>query len=330
MTSSETVQKIKLFREFFSGLTDAYGTRDPDTGRCWQVKEPVTDKTVLDHLKGLRPYGVYLLTGSHIRAIAADFDDPDPFPPVEFVNDANHYGLSAYIETSKRKGFHVWIFFDPNGVEASKARVIVRRILEEIDCPQTEIFPKQDCPEGLESYGNFIFTPLFGRLVSKGKTVFIDPYTLKPYKDQWEFLKTVKRAAEPLLDEIIELNALEVPRTHTPEPQRESTPETRFSLPPCARTMLKDGVSLYQRVSCFRLAVHLKRLGLPRDVAASALKAWAQKNRPSAGKRIITDGEILEQITYAFARNYRTYGCESEAVKPFCHPRCPVRRRSGK
>ena len=208
--------------------------------------------------------------------------------------------------------------------------VIVKRILEEIDCPQTEIFPKQDCPEGLESYGNFIFTPLFGRLVSKGKTVFVDPYTLKPYKDQWEFLKTVKRAAEPLLDEIIELNALEVPRTHTPQPQGESTPETRFSLPSCARTMLQDGVSQYQRVSCFRLAVHLKRLGLPQDVAASALKAWAQKNRPSAGKRIITDGEILEQITYAFARNYRTYGCESEAVKPFCHPRCPVRRRSGK
>jgi hypothetical protein len=94
--------------------------------------------------------------------------------------------------------------------------------------------------------------------------------------------------------------------------------------------MLQDGVSQYQRVSCFRLAVHLKRLGLPQDVAASALKAWAQKNRPSAGKRIITDSEILEQISYAFGRNYRTYGCENEAVKPFCDPRCPVRRRSGK
>ena len=212
--------------------------------------------------------------------------------------------------------------------------VIVKRILEEIDCPQTEIFPKQDCPEGLESYGNFIFTPLFGRLVSKGKTVFIDPYTLKPYKDQWEFLKTVKRAAEPLLDKIIELNALEVPKTHAlcsqPQSGSDQLLDTRFSLPPCARTMLQDGVSQYQRVSCFRLAVHLKRLGLPQDVAASALKAWAQKNRPSAGKRIITDSEILEQISYAFGRNYRTYGCENEAVKPFCDPRCPVRRRSGK
>ena len=68
-------------------------------------------------------------------------------------------------------------------------------------------FPKQDRLDGLESYGNFIFAPLFGRLVSKGKTVFVDPYTLNPYKDQWKFLKTVKRAPEPLLDEIIELNA---------------------------------------------------------------------------------------------------------------------------
>jgi hypothetical protein len=93
--------------------------------------------------------------------------------------------------------------------------------------------------------------------------------------------------------------------------------------------MLKEGVSQYQRVSCFRLAVHLKRLGLPQDVAASALKAWAQKNRPSNGKGIITDGEILEQSTYAFARNYRSYGCEDEAIKPFCDKGCPVRRRGG-
>ena len=35
--------------------------------------------------------------------------------------------------------------------------------------------------------------------------------------------------------------------------------------------MLQNGVSLYQRVSCFRLAVHSKRLGLPFDVAVAAL-----------------------------------------------------------
>jgi hypothetical protein len=199
MISTGALKKIKIFRDFFSGLTHVYGTCDPDTGRTWQAKEPVTDETILAHLKGRRPYGVYLLTDSRTRAVVADFDDPDPFPPVEFVNAANHYGLPAYIETSKSKGFHVWIFFDPKGGEASKARVIVKRILEEIECPQTEIFPKQDRLDSLESYGNFIFAPLFGRLVSKGKTVFVDPYTLKPYKDQWEFLKTVKRAAEPLL-----------------------------------------------------------------------------------------------------------------------------------
>ena len=136
---------------------------------------------------------------------------------------------------------------------------------------------------------------------------------------------------EPLLDEIIELNALEVPQTHMPQPQAQGdpTPKISFSLPPCARAMLQNGVSLYQRVSCFRLAVHLKRLILPQDVAASALKAWAQKNRPPEGKRIITDREILEQITYAFARNCRTYGCEDEAIKPFCDQGCPVRKRGG-
>lgn len=99
---------------------------------------------------------------------------------------------------------------------------------------------------------------------------------------------------------------------------------SRFGLPPCAQKMLQKGVSGYQRVSCFRLAVHLKRLGLPYDVAVAALNVWALKNRPRGGKQIITEMEIVEQTSYAFKNNYSGYGCNSEAMKPFCHTGCPV------
>ena len=97
------------------------------------MKKPVTDDTFLAHLKGKRPYGVYLLNGDRTKAIAADFDDLSALPPFEFVNAAQHYGLPAYIETSKSKGFHVWIFFNAKGVKASKARLVVKHILEEIE-----------------------------------------------------------------------------------------------------------------------------------------------------------------------------------------------------
>jgi len=321
-----TSEKIRIFRNLFSGLTNVYGTYDPVTGHAWQAKEAVTNDTILAHLKGKRPYGLYLLNGDRITAIAADFDNSDPFPPVEFINTAQHYDLLAYIETSKSKGFHVWIFFNKSGVKAFKARMVVKHILEEIEYPQTEIFPKQDFLNNQASFGNFINAPLFGALVPLGKTVFVDPHTLDPYPDQWAFLETVERVEEKLLDEIIELNDLSF--TQTPSTPLRGNSENggwnRFGLPICAQKMLQNGVSQYQRVSCFRLAVHLKRLGLPYDVAVAALQAWSLKNQPRHGKQIIAEHEIIDQTSYAFGKDYRGYGCNSEAVVPFCHSDCPI------
>jgi len=321
-----TADKIALFLSFFSGLENVYGTYDPETGRSWQVKKPVANDTILAHLQGKHPYGVYLLDQGCIRAIAVDFDDLDPLPIIAFINAARHYGLPAYIETSKSKGFHVWIFFNKKGVEAYKARLVVKNILEEIEYPQAEIFPKQDVLDTRASYGNFINAPLFGGLVPLGKTVFIEPHTLKPHPDQWTFLESVERVEEQALDEIIELNDLSNAQVQSKPLSHGSANgnANRFGLPVCAQKMLQSGVSRYQRVSCFRLAVHLKRLGLPYDVAAAALKFWAHKNRPRDGKQVITEREIIEQTSYAFSKDYRGYGCNSEAVASFCHQDCPL------
>jgi hypothetical protein len=323
-----TADKVELFRSCFSGLSNVYGTYHPETGQSWQVKKQVTNDTILAHLKGDSPYGVYLLHGDRTRAIAVDFDDLNPLPPMEFVNTAQHYRLLAYIETSKSKGFHVWIFFTEKGVKASKARLVVKHILEEIECPQTEIFPKHDYLGNGASFGNYINAPLFGGLVPMVKTVFIDPHTLDPYPDQWAFLEKAERVEEQALDDIIECNNLSLPQNQSVPSKRElaNGGTSRFSLPICAQKMLQNGVSQYQRVSCFRLAVHLKRIGLPFELTVSALKTWAQKNRPNNGKGIITEHEIDEQTKCAFNKDYRGYGCHSEAVAPFCQPACPLNK----
>jgi hypothetical protein len=325
----KTSEKIRIFLNLFSGLTNVYGTYDPVSGHAWQVKEPVTNDTILTHLKGKRPYGVYLLNGDRLTAIAADFDNSDPFPPVEFINSAQHYGLPAYIETSKSKGFHVWIFFNKNGVKAFKARMVVKHILEEIEYPQTEIFPKQNFLNNRASYGNFINAPLFGCLVPLGKTVFIEPHTLKPYPDQWSFLETVECIDEKVLDDIIELNGLSFSQTPSTPLQRNSENGgwNRFGLPICAQKMIQNGVSQYQRVSCFRLAVHLKRLGLPYDVAVAALKIWSLKNLPKYGKQVIAEHEIIDQTSYAYKNCYVGYGCNSPAVESFCDPLCQLKQK---
>lgn len=325
--SHPTQMKIALFSSLFSGLPNAYGIRDPKTERQFQVKRPVSEHVIFDHFKGKHHYGVYLLNGARTKAAVADFDDSDPSPVIEFFNTARHYGLPTCIEISKSKGFHAWIFFETAAVAAYKARLVVKHMLKEIENPDVEVFPKQDHLSGKITSGNFILAPLCGKLVFKGKTVFIDPVTLAPYPNQWKFLSEINRVTESVLDDIIELNEIEVP-SYIKNRKIEHSNDSHinvFGLPPCAQRMLREGVSRYQRVSCFRLAVHLKRIGLSCEMVQAVLKLWAMKNRPADLKRLITEKEILDQTVYAYSKHYRGYGCKSEAVLPYCSSSCRVR-----
>ena len=321
------MRRLELFRGLFAGLESAYGTRDLDTGRVRQVKAPMTDEVLADHLSGRRHIGVYLLVRDHTRALAVDFDTQDLWPVREFMALARHYGLPAYVERSKSKGHHVWAFFSAAGVSAAKARCVVLHMLEEIGCRDTEVFPKQDRLDHHTAYGNFIFAPLFGRLVPHGRTVFMLPTDLtQPVPDQWGFLRSVKRIDEAELDAFIEINEL-APSTEPPRPVAGATRQLAVTrgLPPCGRRMLIKGVTRNQRVSCFRLAVQLKGTSLPFEYALAVLYEWARRIRPANGNRIITPGEILSQTRRAYDRPYRSYGCDDPAIQVFCVPGCPVR-----
>jgi hypothetical protein len=323
-------QKVKLFRRFFTGLTHVYGTYDAWTGRGRQVKRAVTDGVILAHLLGKQHYGVYLLDRDRTRAVVADFDVNDLDPPREFVAGAWHYGLVAYVERSKSKGHHVWLFLDEGGVPAVKGRLVVKHILDEIGLPHTEVFPKHDRLSAGTRYGNYIYAPLFGALVRQGRTVFLDPHRgLQPYADQWGLLEKAERVSERQLDEVIQVNEL-AQRTnhpHSQPPNRTHGPAYKYGLVPCARRMLANGVMVDQRVACFRLAVSLKRVGLPFESAVAVLTDWAGRNTPRDGKRIITKAEITEQARCAFEGPYRSCGCEEPAVMPYCDPGCPLHRR---
>lgn len=216
---------------------------------------------------------------------------------------------------------------------AAKARLVVRHILTEIGRLDVEVFPKQDSLTGNASYGNFINAPLFGALVPQGRTVFVKPEnSLEPYPNQWDFLESIQRVPEKLLDEIIETNQLAVQdsRADPHAPVQSAPPVGLSGLPPCARRMLSEGVTHEQRVACFRLAVHLKRIGIPYDMAVASLRVWARKNKPNGDRRIISDQEILAQTSYAYTRDYRGSGCDQFAVRPFCSPTCALfQKRNG-
>ena len=235
----DTKEKIRIFKSCFSGLQNVYGTYDIRTGKVRQAKESVTEEVIKDHLTGKRSYGVYLLTGEKTSALAVDFDQNDLSLPIAYVAGARRYDMSAYIETSKFKGYHVWIFFEQGGVTARKARLVAVKILTDMGKPQTEVFPKQDVLTNGISYGNFINAPLFGRLVPKGRTVFLDPADpAKPYPDQWELLQGVQRVPEYRLDAIIESCKLNkqapiAERTKFNGHSDSSDSGSSFGLPPC-------------------------------------------------------------------------------------------------
>jgi len=327
-TKRTTQGKIALFKALFTGRCDVYGTYDIKTGNARQEKATVTDTVIHNHLGGRKPYGVYLLDEDKTKAIAVDFDSDDANPVLEFVKTAQHYGFAAYIERSKSKGYHVWVFFDCP-VLAWKARLVVSEILDEIGQPNTEIFPKQDAlQEG--QYGNFINAPLFGLLVPQGRTVFLNPDNgLKPLPNQWDVIENIVRVSEQALDMIIEVNDWTKDRVATPAPDTSPDSLSRtFGLPPCAKRMLEEGVKEYQRVACFRLAVAVHKAGVPLDAAMAALNVWALKNQPVNGKSIITRREIMDQAADAYRRPYRSCGCNHPAVRPYCDPACPLNKKA--
>jgi len=331
-TPRTTQEKLAIFRACFSGLTHVYGTYNPLTGQVRQVKEPVTDQVILRHLSGLQPYGVYLLVEDRTRALAVDFDQEDLTPPMEFLAVAKNHGLTTYIERSKSKGYHVWVFFEEAGVLAAKARRVALHILHQIGMPGTEVFPKQDRLDGPDSYGNFINAPLFGALVPRGRTLFVDERNpSEPCPDQWEFLSNVQRISEAVLDSVLAsmggVREDSAP-THREAPSGLTTTASTFGLPPCAQRMLAEGVTEDQRVACLHLAIQLRKAGLPQDIVIASLRAWALKNRPNGNRRIITPEEITGQTRSAYGRAYRGCGCEAPSVMPYCDPLCPLRRHA--
>ena len=132
MQGRTTDEKVELYGRFFIGRRDVYGTYDPGTGRVWQVKNPVTKEVLFRHLKGIQPYGIYLLDTDRTPAAVVDFDHDECLLPFEFTREVRSLGMSAYIERSKSKGYHVWMFFARGRINALKARLVIKFILDEI------------------------------------------------------------------------------------------------------------------------------------------------------------------------------------------------------
>ena len=213
--------QLNIFRSLFKGRSDCYGAESGN------VKAQLTDSVITQHLLGQRRIGVYMLLVdlTHFACIDVDREDREPIAvedTKEILNISQTYGLSGYVERSKRKGYHIWYFFS-DLVQASKVRAILKEIHSGSGISEpVEIFPKQNHVKDGE-YGNFVNLPLFKPDLVNGKTAFLDPLSWTPYPDQFQFLTNLKKITPKEIDDIIEINNTSI----IPEPvQKTNTPKT--------------------------------------------------------------------------------------------------------
>lgn len=229
---------LPLLRSLFQSRTDVFATRwekgnqsgympayqyDPYLYRQHKMKGgsfkdynektylPLSDAQIEKHLRGEQFIGIYpLLKDSTSWFLAADFDDQGWSGACrQFIQVCSEYHIPAYLERSRSgNGGHVWIFFEQN-YPAAKSRKVCIHLLElakvfsafDKNASFDRLFPNQDSLSG-KGLGNLIALPFHKDALAKGNSCFIDPDTLIPYLDQWQFLAQVKRTPTATLDEM--------------------------------------------------------------------------------------------------------------------------------
>lgn len=223
----ESDNKLQLYRSLFRGRDDVFAKRSPTTGSYFpdytlnwdefnvhkanggrmatfknKTLTTLTNKIILKHLAGQITVGIYpIIEDNESYFLAADFDKEN------WLTDCKNYqiemtkvGLDSYIERSRSgNGGHVWVFFKES-YPCHKSRAIgleaVRKVLQlssfDKEASFDRLFPNQDSV-GRDGFGNLIALPFQGEATRHGNTVFLDPTSSEPHKDQYSVLKNIRR-----------------------------------------------------------------------------------------------------------------------------------------
>lgn len=220
---------INLFKSLFRGREDVYAVRwekDKRSGYMpaykvdwsdynqhkakggsfanYDKKEhlPFNDQAIKDHLSGKSTIGIYpLLSDNTSFFIAADFDETNWKESIlKLYQVCQNIEFPAVIERSRSgNGGHLWLFFEEN-IPAFMSRKIMFELLLQAEIiskfekePSFDrLFPHQDTHSG-KGVGNLIALPLQGASLTDGNSCFLNPETLEPIADQWDFLQSVRK-----------------------------------------------------------------------------------------------------------------------------------------
>ena len=232
-----THEKLSIYKDYFKGRSDCYAIRWEKDGKSGYAPsyskearflskdekkkvpfknryDKLSDEIILKHLKGQETIGIYPMTDDQTcYFLAFDFDEENwKNDVIKFSETCLSHNIEHLVEISRSgKGAHLWMFFE-NEVLAKDARKLGRFLLTKTMMTSglmsfksfDRMFPTQDYIEK-EGIGNLIALPLQGKSGMKGTTLFVDK-ELKPYPNQYQILKQVKKVTkeefEILINEI--------------------------------------------------------------------------------------------------------------------------------
>ena len=155
---------LERFIALFDGNETAIGTEE---GGCLRsITEQDWANHMRDHLTGASPpIGVYPMVSNEVKWGCVDFDEGDEESLVHARNLQNilfAVGITSWIERSRSKGYHVWVFAT-EWVDAVTMRHALWWAADTVGAPTREVNPKQT--ELLDGQlGNYVRLPYPGML----------------------------------------------------------------------------------------------------------------------------------------------------------------------
>ena len=253
--------RIKLFRELFVSRDDAYVSWP--SGSPVAVRDQLSDAVLKDHLRGVQRVGTYFLKSGErmTRKFAFDVDNKSRRLVKRIVRRLREAGAYPYVERSKNKGFHIWLFFD-KPILARRARMFGRIILHGLKATKVELFPKQDQCTDL---GFGLALPLFKPDVEKNRTVFVDS-GFDTVPDQFAYLKNFRRTPREIVKRLTRGSATGTAREGEAVPFNVSSDEFN--------SKISEG---HRNTILTRLAGAMRHQGVSKDSILVALQLENQK-----------------------------------------------------
>jgi len=153
------------------------------------VRRPITVADIEKHLRGEATYGLYCLDlDNTIKWACIDLDadikgenkeaelrrmEKDSKVIYELFHD-----FPRMREFSGRKGYHIWIFFNPP-VTAEFGRTLVRARLNSIQALKHEVYPKQTELNKNRKYGNLVKIPQAVHQVSGKRSKILEMWGIR-------------------------------------------------------------------------------------------------------------------------------------------------------